>query len=126
MDRLEIFEKEISKMFLAYNRPIQPKTLEAKAHLMGETLFNLDTDKIAKFFLYVRENYETLPTDGQLKKLLRTKADQFATRLKVKQLPQVSDEHLPSPEWRANFFAGVKLILMGKETPESVKKSLGI
>lgn len=113
-------------MFLAYNRPIQKTTIEAKANLMNETLFSLRTDKITAFFKYVRESSDVLPTDGALKKILRSKANEFSKRLKVKALPASSSQEYPDDEWLANFWAGLKLVQMGKMTPEAVKKELGI
>ena len=86
--RLDSFQKEIAKMFLAYNKPIQPKTIEAKANLMNETLYYLDSDKIGEFFKYVRETEEKIPTDGRLKFLLRTQSERFKVRLKQKLLPK--------------------------------------
>lgn len=113
-------------MFLAYNRPIQKNTIEAKANLMSETLSSLRTDKIQAFFKYVRESSETLPTDGALIKILRSKADEFSKKRKLKELPPSSSEDYPDAEWLANYHAGVKMVLMGKMTPEQVKKELGI
>lgn len=124
--RLDTFQTEIGKMFLSYNRAIQKTTIEAKASLMSETLSSLRTDKISEFFKYVRENCEVLPTDGILKKILRTKADEYTERPKLKQLPQGNPDDYPDDEWLAQYHAGVKLILMGKETPQSVKMKLGI
>lgn len=124
--RLDTFQTEIAKMFLAYNRPIQKTTIEAKANLMNETLSSLRTDKITVFFKYVRESSDILPTDGALKKILRSKADEFSKRRKLKELPPSDPEDLPDDEWLAQYHAGVKLVLMGEMTPEQVKKELGV
>lgn len=75
--RIDIFEKEITDLFLAYNRSIQPKMIESKSELMSDTLASLQDDKIREFFRYVRENESTMPSDGRLKAILRSTSPRF-------------------------------------------------
>lgn len=93
---------------------------------MNETLGNLQTLRISAFFKYVRENCDTLPTDGALKKILRSKASEYSKKGKVLELPSDSSQEYLDDEWLANFWAGLKLVQMGKMTSEAVKKDLGI
>lgn len=113
-------------MYLAYNKVIQPKIIDQKSELMEETLSNLKTIKISAFFKYVRETSDTLPTDGALKKILLANAGKFSKKAEVQNVPQIAPENLPDGEWLDNYHAGVKLVLMGKMTPQSVKMELGV
>lgn len=76
--RENLFQAEIVKMFLAYNKTVVKATLEAKSSLMCETLENLDTSKIQSFFKFIRETCETMPSDGALKKILRENHKKFS------------------------------------------------
>jgi len=113
-------------MYLAYNKVIQSKIIDQKAELMAETLETLSTSKISAFFKYIRETCETLPADGVLKRILKTKAKEYSKAAKVLDVPLIAPESLPDAEWLANFWAGLKLVQMGKMTPKDVKKELGI
>ncbi len=75
--RIDLLKQEISDMFLSYNRAIQPKTTDSKAELMSDTLASLQDNKIREFFMYVRENESTMPSDGRLKAILRSTSPRF-------------------------------------------------
>lgn len=126
VQRLDLFEVEVEKFFISYNRAIQPKTVKAKASLWNDALYYLDTDKIGEFFQFIRDSEDGLPSDGKIKKILRANSERFRVQTKTKQLPSSNTEEYPDDEWLAQYHAGVKLVLMGKMTSEAVKKDLGI
>jgi len=124
-DRIEIFEKEIGLTFIAYNRPVQPKLVKAKAEVMNETLRSLKTNKISDFFKYVRENQEMLPTDGQLKKLLSANHQRFSNN--VLEAPQITyTGELPTDAWMREYTEYSKAVIAGQMTSGKAKKGLGI
>jgi len=76
-ERQDLFRAEITKLFLAYNKPVIKQVIDAKAVLMNETLSTLKTYKIQEFFKYVRTSEDVLPNDGTLLKILRQNAGKF-------------------------------------------------
>lgn len=91
---------------------------------MSDTLHSLLTAKISKFFKLVRNQEEILPTDGKLNKILSVNFKEF-TRQEVNQIENKT-ENYPDEEWKKQFHAGLKLVLMGNMTTTEVKKDLGI
>jgi hypothetical protein len=86
-------------MFSAYNRQLAAKseTFKYKVEGLLEMLKNLKTDKILEFFLYVRENEDTFPSDARLKKILQAQFKRFASIIPEEQ--RITSSHpLTDPE----------------------------
>ena len=125
IDRTDLFADEIRLTFLAYNRPIQEKTVQAKSILMSETLKTLSTAKISAFFKYIRENEPQLPTDGQLKRILGATHERFSSN--SPKLTQIEYKgSIPTPEWLREYTEYSKAVISGQVTSEEAKQRLGI
>jgi hypothetical protein len=76
-DRNKIFEMELTKLFLANNRPCSQKMIEAKSVLLSDTLAGLSTDSITAFFTHIRDNEDGIPTDGKMLMIYRATLSKF-------------------------------------------------
>lgn len=126
MERENLFQTEITKMYLAYNRPVNSNLIKAKSELLQETLHNLKTSDIQKFFSLVREGEEALPTDGRLKKILTQNYHKFAVLHVITQNNDYDGDDYPTPEWKREFTKCVNFVVDGRMTTENAKKHLGI
>ena len=80
--RQGLIEAELVKLFLAYNRQITQKTAQFKAVMLENSLKSLNTEKIQAFFLFLRENFDTLPNDPQIVKIFKEHYDRFGYHIK--------------------------------------------
>ena len=111
-DRINLFRAEITKLFMAFNKPFQKNLIDAKSELTAETLSTLRTDKIQEFFKFVRSAEDTLPNDGVLKKILSSNYQRFA---RVSEAPArlTPPSNLPSDEWLKEYWIRMKKVLAG-------------
>jgi len=77
VDRVKLFEVELTKLFLSNNRASSQKMMEAKSMLLSETLLGLPTNQIEAFFRYIRDNEEGIPSDGKLLSIYRATVSRF-------------------------------------------------
>ena len=121
-ERVDLFRAEITKMFLAYNKPIVSQTIDAKAGLMNETLSSLPTGKITGFFRYVRSIEDSLPNDGTLKKILQASYRKFSNHEEPAQIEYKGE--IPSVEWRSRFWKNIMLMIDKKKDIEEVREEM--
>jgi len=107
--RIEQLEIGLAALFLSNNKVFSQKHIQAKSALLSDTLVGLPTENIVAFFKYVRDNEETLPTDGRLLKILRARMDKFGpeTVKKIEAAKVDDDGEFATDEWRKEFFANL-------------------
>jgi len=111
-------------MFLAYNRPINTKLIEAKAELTAEALKTLKTSYIKAFFEHARQTEATLPTDGTLKKIFVANVQKFSDVENTVQIEYSFES--PDEDWKARFHVEVKRVIAGISTASESKARLGL
>lgn len=125
-ERTNLFRAEMTKLFLAFNKPMNKTTIDAKTELTAETLETLSTEKITEFFTYVRRTEDVLPNDGVLKRILIGNHLRFSKqRPEIKQIA-TSKAELPDEKWLKQFTSKVNAVIDGTITPDEAKASLGL
>ena len=77
LSRHYLIKQGLTKLFVSNNRSVGAKLIEGKTTLLEETLRGLATQKIDLFFNDIRNSFETLPSDGQMKKTLNQNMDKY-------------------------------------------------
>jgi len=141
--RLALIRSGLTRLFVANNRQISAKLIEDKALLLLDSLDGLATNRIDAFFKYLRENEDTLPSDGKMLSILRSSLQRFGTGAELVQIEPVDtfgareretviaygrkypeyeslfselledDSPYPSGDWKRRFFKQMKIDAAG-------------
>lgn len=123
---MEIFQAELIKMFVCYNKPIIKTNFEMKLSSIMLKLRGLDHNKISLFFEHVTDNMNHMPSDGELKQHLRNNVQRFGNVVPESHQIESNGAIYPDNEWRKQFTLEVQKVVSGFITPDQAKVNLGL